>query len=64
MINVEVGGVTKNGWRVQLESKAQNMRGHLSQLVAIHQSKVLSAHLQRVKSTLFRIYHITDLEYN
>lgn len=54
------GRCKKNGWRVRLESKIQNMRGHLSQLVAICQSTVLSVHLQRVKFKLFRIYHITD----
>ena len=57
MINVEVGGVTKNGWRVRFESKVQNMKGHLSQLVAIHQSKVLSAHLHCV------VYIVPNLSY-
>ena len=54
------GHCNKNGWRSRLESKIQEMRGHLSQLVAIQRSTTLSAHLQRVKSRLFRIYHINN----
>ena len=50
----------KNGWRIRLESKLAKLRGHLSQLVTIHQSSVLSCHLQCVKSTLFKTYHINN----
>jgi len=54
------GNQNKNGWRFRLQSKVQNLRAHLSQLVAIRQSTTPSAHLQRIKSKLFRIYQITD----
>jgi len=54
------GNQHKNGWCFRLQSIVQNLRAHLSQLVAIRQSTTLSAHLQRVKSKLFRIYQITD----
>jgi len=47
----------RNGWRFRLQSKVQNLRAHLYQLVAVQQSTAVSPHLQRVKS---RIYQITD----
>ena len=57
------GGGRRNdrgAWKVRLESQIQKLRGHLSQLLAIHQSPSLTARLRHLKSSLFRLYHIVD----
>ena len=50
----------RGAWKVRLESQIQKLRGHLSQLLAIHQSPSLTARLRHLKSSLFRLYHIVD----
>ena len=60
--HVEKGGRRgrQDVWKLRLESQIKKFRKHISQLLAIHQSPVLTARLRHLKAHLFKLYHIMD----